>query len=327
MHAKACRERKEVMLSYIFRRLLFDVIPTLVVVAVVAFTLIHLTPGDPAALMLGDTATPAQIAALRTQLGLNDPLPVQFGLWVIRMAHGDLGQSIFLHQSVIQGISARLPVTLELTLLALTIAILLGVSTGIISAIAKGTVLDKIVMVIALLGLSVPDFYLSLILVLLIGVKLQWLPVAGYVAFSDDPLGNLQSMIMPALVLGFIQAAFISRITRSSMLEVKGIDFIRTARAKGAPENRVVLIHMLRNALIPIISTVAIVASVLMGGAIIVESVFVIPGIGQLVISAVLNRDYPLLQGIVLTVAGIYVFINLSVDIIYALVDPRVRYS
>jgi peptide/nickel transport system permease protein len=314
------------MLSYIFRRLLFDVLPTVFVVAIVAFALIHLTPGDPAALMLGDTATPAQIAALRAQLGLNDPLPVQFGLWILRVAHGDLGQSIFLHESVIQGITDGLPVTLELTLLALIIAILLGVSAGVISAIARGTVLDKAVMGIALLGLSIPDFYLALVMALVIGVKLQWLPIAGYVAFSDDPLGNLQDMLMPALVLGIIQAAVISRITRSSMLEVKSVDFIRTARAKGASEKRVVLVHMLRNSLIPIVSTIAVVASVLMGGAIIVESVFGIPGLGQLVISAVLNRDYPLLQGIVLAVVGIYVFINLAVDVIYALVDPRVRY-
>jgi peptide/nickel transport system permease protein len=241
--------------------------------------------------------------------------------------HGNLGQSIFLQQSVLQGLSDRLPVTLELTLLAMIIAVLLGGTTGIISAIARGTVLDKVAMSIALLGLSIPDFYLSLMLALVVGVKLQWLPVAGYVSFFQNPLGNLLDMLMPAFTLGFIQAAFISRITRSSMLEVKGMDFVRTVRAKGAPEWRVIMLHMLRNALIPIISTIAVVASVLMGGAIIVESVFDIPGVGQLVISAVLNRDYPLLQGIVLAVAALYVCINLAVDVIYALVDPRVRYS
>jgi peptide/nickel transport system permease protein len=315
------------MLSYICRRLLFDLLPTLLVVAVVSFILIHLTPGDPAALMLGDTATPTQVAALRSQLGLDKPLPVQFGAWLIQLLHGNLGQSIFLQQSVLQGLSDRLPVTLELTLLAMIIAVLLGGTTGIISAIARGTVLDKVAMSIALLGLSIPDFYLSLMLALVVGVKLQWLPVAGYVSFFQNPLGNLLDMLMPAFTLGFIQAAFISRITRSSMLEVKGMDFVRTVRAKGAPEWRVIMLHMLRNALIPIISTIAVVASVLMGGAIIVESVFDIPGVGQLVISAVLNRDYPLLQGIVLAVAALYVCINLAVDVIYALVDPRVRYS
>jgi peptide/nickel transport system permease protein len=299
----------------------------MLVVAVVSFALIHLTPGDPAVLMLGDTATPAQIAALHAQLGLNDPLPVQFWLWLTRVVHGDLGQSIFLHEPVIQGIMDRLPVTLELTLLAMIVALALGVSTGIISATTRSAALDKVVMVIALLGLSVPDFYLGLVMALAIGVKLQWLPVAGYVPFTDDPLGNLQNMIMPALTLGFIQAAFISRITRSSMLEVKGVDFIRTARAKGASEPRIILGHMLRNALVPIISTTAVVVSVLMGGAIIVETIFDIPGVGQLVISAVLNRDYPLLQGTVLAVVAMYVFINLAVDVIYALVDPRVRYS
>jgi peptide/nickel transport system permease protein len=299
----------------------------MLVVAVISFVLIHLTPGDPAALMLGDTATPAQIAALRAQLGLDKPLFVQFAAWLIQLLHGNLGQSIFLQQSVLQGLQDHLPVTLELTLLSIIIAILLGGITGILSAVARGTILDKGAMTIALLGLSFPDFYLSLTLALVVGVKLQWLPIAGYVPFSQDPLGNLQDMLLPAFTLGFIQAAFISRITRSSMLEVKGVDFVRTARAKGASGWRVVLIHMLRNALIPIISTIAVVVSVLMGGAIIVESVFDIPGVGQLVISAIQNRDYPLLQGIVLAVATIYVLINLLVDVVYALVDPRIRYS
>jgi peptide/nickel transport system permease protein len=315
------------MLSYILRRLLLDMIPTLLIVAIVSFALIHLTPGDPAILMLGDQATSSQIAALHAQLGLNDPLPVQFCLWIVRVAHGDLGQSIFLHEPVLQGIVEHLPVTLELTLLSMLISILLGVGTGIISATARGTILDKVMMVIALLGLSIPEFYLGLVMALVIGVKLQWLPVAGYIAFTDDPLGNLQSMIMPAIALGFGQAAFISRVTRSSMLEVKGVDFIRTARAKGAPESRVILVHMLRNALVPTVSTTAVVVSVLMGGAIIVESIFGIPGMGQLIISAVQNRDYPLLQGTVLVVVVVYVFINLAVDAMYSLVDPRVRYS
>ncbi|HTK07941.1 MAG TPA: ABC transporter permease [Ktedonobacteraceae bacterium] len=315
------------MLSYIFRRLIFDMIPTLVIVAIVSFALIHLTPGDPAVLMLGDTATPAQIAALHAQLGLNDPLPLQFWFWVVRVMHGDLGQSIFLHESVVQGIADHLPVTLELTLFSTLITVLLGISSGIISAIFRGTILDKAMMALALLGLSIPEFYLGLLMALVIGVKLQWLPVAGYTSFMDDPVANLQSMIMPALALGLGQAAFVSRITRSSMLEVKGLDFIRTARAKGTPGGRVILVHMLRNAMVPIVSTTAVVISILMGGATISETIFGIPGMGQLIISAVQNRDYPLLQGAVLVVVVVYVFINLAVDVVYALVDPRVRYS
>jgi peptide/nickel transport system permease protein len=320
-------ERKDAMFSYITRRLLFDLIPTLIIVAIVSFALIHLTPGDPTVLMLGDTASPSQIAALHAQLGLNDPLPIQFWLWIVRIVHGDLGQSIFLHESVLQGIGDHLPVTLELTFLSTLISVLLGISTGIISAIFRGTLLDKAMMAIALLGLSIPEFYLGILMALVVGVKLQWLPVAGYISFTDDPLGNLQSMILPALTLGLGQAAFISRVTRSSMLEVKGVDFIRTARAKGAPERRIILVHMLRNALVPIISTIAVVISILMGGAAISESIFGIPGMGQLIISAVQNRDYPLLQGCVLVVVVVYVFINLAVDLVYALVDPRVRYN
>jgi peptide/nickel transport system permease protein len=315
------------MFSYILRRLLFDVIPAIAVVAVVAFALIHLTPGDPAAVMLGEEARPAQVEALRTQLGLNDPIPVQFGHWVSRIAHGDLGQSIFLHESVFEGITSSLPVTLELTLFALTIAIVLGVSAGIAAALNRGRVLDKTVMFIAMLGISMPGFYLALLMTFFVGVKLGWLPTGGYVELWEDPLGNLRDMTMPALVLGFIEAAFISRITRSSMLEIKGVDFVRTARAKGAPETRVVLVHMLRNALVPIVSTVAILASLLMGGAIIVETIFGIPGMGKLVISSVGSRDYPLLQGVVLVAAGMYIVINLAADVVCALVDHRIRFS
>jgi len=315
------------MFSYILRRLLFDVVPAIAVVAVVAFALIHLTPGDPAIVMLGEEARPEQVEALKAQLGLNDPIPVQFGHWLSRVAHGDLGQSIFLHQSVFEGITNSLPVTLELTMFALTIAIVLGVSAGIAAALSRGRVLDKAVMLIAMLGISMPGFYLALLMTFFVGVKLGWLPIAVSVSFSEDPLGNLRDMTMPALVLGFIEAAFISRVTRSSMLDIRSVDFVRTARAKGAPETRVVLVHMLRNALVPIVSTIAILASLLMGGAIIVETIFGVPGMGKLVMSAVMSRDYPVLQGVVLVVAGIYIFINLTADVLCALVDHRIRFN
>jgi peptide/nickel transport system permease protein len=315
------------MFSYILRRLLVDVIPAIAVVAVVAFTLIHLTPGDPASVALGEEARPEQVAALRAQLGLNDSLPVQFGHWASRIAHLDLGQSIFRHDSVFEGITSSLPWTLELTLLALTFGVVFGVSAGIAAALSKGGLLDKIVMGIAMLGISMPSFYLALLMSFAIGVKLGWLPTGGSIPFAEDPLGNLRSMIMPALVLSLIEGAFISRVTRSSMLDIKGLDFVRTARAKGAAENRVVLVHMLRNAMVPIVSSVAVVASLLMGGAIIVETIFGIPGMGQLVIHAVQNRDYPVLQGVVLTVAGIYIMINLAADVLCAMVDHRIRFN
>jgi peptide/nickel transport system permease protein len=295
-------------------------------VAALVFFITRLAPGDPAAVMLGEQATAADIAQLRAAYGLDQPLPVQFGYWLAQLAHGNLGQSIFLQRPVTQALWERAEPTLFLTLFSIVIATLIGVPLGIASAVWRGLAIDQVCSGFAMLGASIPSFWFGLILMQIFAVGLGWFPVAGYgdpgVALSD----RLHHLVLPAIVLGVVNSALILRFTRASMLDVLGEDHIRTARAKGASEPRVVLHHALRNALIPVLTVLGLTFALLVGGAIVTETVFGLPGVGNLVVSAVLRRDYPVIQGALLVIAGLYVLINLAIDLLYLVVDPRVSY-
>ena len=314
------------MTAYILRRLIMAV-PVMLIVAVTTFLLLHMTPGDPVAVLLGPDATTEQIEQLRDQLGLNDPVHVQLARWFTGLLRGDLGQSIFLNKPVTEAILERLAPTLELSILASLVAILIGVPTGILAAIRQGRLLDFGSMLVAMVGISMPTFWLGLNLIFIFAVSLRWLPPQGYQPVQDGLWENLSRMILPAVTLGAGQGAFLARMTRSVMLDVLSEDFVRTARAKGLSEPRVLLAHVLRNGLIPVVTVVGLTFAILMGGAVVTEQVFNIPGVGRLLIQAVLRRDFPLVQGIVLLIALVYVLINLGIDILYAFLDPRIRYA
>jgi peptide/nickel transport system permease protein len=311
---------------YLLRRLL-AVVPVMLVVATVAFVLIHLAPGDPASVIAGPYATEEDIARLSQQLGLDQPLPVQLVRWYGRLLQGDLGNSIFLRRPVLEAIVDRLEPTLLLTGWATLIAVLIGVPIGIVSASRHNSVTDQSFMVLSLLGISVPNFLLGLILILVFGVWLGWFPVAGYVPLAEGLGPNLRSLLMPSVSLGLVQSALIARITRSSMLDVLREQYILSGRAKGLPERAVVYKHALKNAIIPTLTVVGISFAILIGGAVVIETVFNIPGLGRLIISAVLRRDYPVIQGVVLLIAVVYTVINLLVDLAYLALDPRIRYQ
>ena len=306
------------------RRLLISV-PVLVLVSLMSFGVIWLVPGDPAAVFLDAGATPAQLAQVRHRLGLDQPFYEQMLAWYDRILHGDLGQSILLNRSVAAAIIERLPVTLSLTLLALCFAVLMGVVAGLLAAMRHRSWMDQSIMVLALLGLSVPEFWLGLVLIFVFAVDLHWFPAGGFVPITDGIAGWWRSLAMPAFTLAAVQMGFIARMTRSAMLEVLQQDFIRTADAKGLPWSVVVTRHGLPNSLVPILTVIGIVSGGLLGGAVVIEQVFSLPGVGRLVIGAVLSRDFPVIQGTLLFVALIYLLVNLAVDILYAVVDPRVR--
>lgn len=297
----------------------------LVLVSLMSFALIWLVPGDPAAAFLDASATPEQVAKLRSALGLDLSLPQQMLGWYGRVLSGDLGQSILLNRSVTAALIERLPVTLSLAALALAFAVFFGVAAGIVAAVNHNRWPDQAVMTTALLGLSVPDFWLGLVMVLVFAVSLGWLPSGGFTPFMESPGQWLRGMILPALTLGLVQVGFIARMTRASMLDTLGQDYVRTADAKGLVKLHVVLRHALPNAMIPILTVIGIVSGALLGGAVIVEQVFSIPGIGRLIVGAIASRDFPVLQGGLLFLAVVYLAINLIVDILYAVVDPRVR--
>jgi len=298
----------------------------MLIVAVLVFLITRLAPGDPAAVMLGEQATTADIAQLRASYGLDKPVPVQFLYWLSEVARGNLGQSIFLQRPVTQALLERAEPTFFLTLFSIFIAMLIGIPCGVASAVWRGRAIDQAFSGFAMLGASIPSFWLGLILMQIFAVGLGWFPVAGYgdpgVPLSD----RLHHLILPAIVLGLVNSALILRFTRASMLDVLGEDHIRTARAKGVSEARVVLHHGLRNALIPVITVLGLTFALLVGGAIVTETVFGLPGIGNLVVSAVLRRDYPVIQGALLVIAGLYVLINLAIDLLYLVVVPRVTY-
>jgi peptide/nickel transport system permease protein len=312
--------------TYLLRRAL-AIIPVMLVVATVSFVLIRLAPGDPASVLAGPDATTEDLAQLRTALGMDQPLPVQLVKWYARLAQGDLGQSIFLRRPVVQAVVERLEPTLLLTLWGTVLAILIGVPAGIVSARYHNTAVDQSFMALALLGLSIPNFLLGLLMILVFGVWLGWLPVSGYVPLDEGVWRNLRSLLMPAVSLGLVQSALVARITRSSMLDVLREQYILSGRAKGLSERAVIYKHALKNAIIPTLTVIGITVALLIGGAVVIETVFNIPGVGRLIISAVLRRDYPVVQGVVLLIAVTYTVINLLVDLAYLVIDPRIRYT
>ncbi|CAN5254184.1 ABC transporter permease [soil metagenome] len=312
------------MVSFIIRRLV-SMIPVMLIVATGVFLLLKLTPGDPVGVILGPDATEERRQALRDDLGLNDPLILQYVRWLGDAARGDLGDSLFLNQPVLTSLWERAEPTLVLTLLSTLVALSIGLPTGILAAQNRGKWLDMGSMGIAILGISMPTFWLGLNLILIFAVTLRWLPVAGYAPLSEGLWESLRYMILPAITLGVAQAALLARMTRSMMLDVLSAEYVRVARAKGLRERRVVYFHALRNALIPLINVAGLIFAALLGGAVVTEQIFNIPGIGRLLIQAVGRRDVPLVQGTVLVIAAIYVLVNLIVDIFSAVLDPRLR--
>lgn len=308
-----------------FLRRLMGMLIVLLIVATLVFIIVRVTPGDPAAVMLGADATPEDIAQLRDKMGLNAPLIVQYGQFMAGLLRGDLGQSIFLNQSVGQALLARAEPTFFLTLFSIMIAAAIALPVGILSAVRRGSGFDQVVVTLTMIAASVPSFWLGLILIQVFAVQLGWFPASGY-GGPDTPFAErLKHLVLPAITLGVVNSALITRFTRAAMLDVLGDDYVRTARAKGARESRVVLKHAFRNAMVPIITVIGLSVAMLVAGAVVTETVFGLPGVGNLVVSAVLRRDYPVIQGALLVVAAIYVLINFTVDMLYVAVDPRVR--
>ncbi len=309
---------------FIVRRLLAS-IPVLFLVSLITFGLLWLVPGDPASVFLDTSATKEALDRVRHELGLDRPFLLRMGEWYLRLLQGDLGTSLLLKRSVASAIFERLPVTLSLTFLAFVFAVLLGLAAGVLAAVRHGRAADQGVMALALLGLSIPEFWLGLVLIWLVAVVFPVFPPGDYVGFAQSPLRWAHHMALPTFTLACVQMGFVARMTRSSMLEVLGQDFVRTARAKGLPEPYVVLRHGLVNAMVPIVTVMGIMVGALLGGAVVVEQVFSIPGMGRLIIGAVLSRDFPVIQGGLLFLALIYLGVNLAVDLLYAVIDPRVR--
>jgi peptide/nickel transport system permease protein len=306
------------MFSYIFRRLLM-LFPILIGVSFLTYAIAHATPGDPVLLMLGNGATPEKVAQLRQELGFNDPFLVQYVRYVWRALHGDLGHSIRGGKPIIDDILARFPSTLQLTLAAMTFSVITGVCFGVIAGTTRHRWVDNIAMLISLGGLSIPDFWLAIILVLVFGVTLKWVSVAGGGSFKD--------LLLPAFCLGLQPAAVLARLTRSSILDVVREDYIRTARAKGLTDRLIIWKHILRNALIPVVTVIGLNFGAMMGGAVFIEAVFARPGLGRFAVAAISARDYPQIQGTVLFLATVYVLINLAVDVLYGFIDPRIRFQ
>jgi peptide/nickel transport system permease protein len=311
---------------FVVRRLLAS-IPVLFLVSLITFGLLWLVPGDPASVFLDASATQEALERVRRELGLDRPFLVRMGEWYLRLFQGDLGRSLLLNRSVTSAIFERLPVTLSLTALAFLLAVLLGLAAGVLAAVRHGRAADQGMMTLALLGLSIPEFWLGLVLIWLVAVLLPIFPAGDYVAFATNPWQWARHIALPTFTLAIVQMGFVARMTRSSMLEVLGQDFVRTARAKGLPEPYVVLRHGLVNAMVPIVTVMGIMVGALLGGAVVVEQVFSIPGMGRLIIGAVLSRDFPVIQGGLLFLALIYLTVNLLVDLLYAAIDPRVRLS
>jgi len=313
------------MYVYLIRRVLAS-IPVMAVVAVFVFSLLFLSPGDPAAIIAGDLATADDIARIREKLGLNEPFLVQFGKWVFNLMKGDLGVSIFSNLPVSKLMAQRLEPTLMLTTTTMVLGICVAVPLGVIAAWKAGTIIDRGVMLFAVLGFSFPSFVLGYLLIYGFSIKLEWLPVQGYTPIARGFGPFLYNIILPSLTLGMVQAALIARMTRTSVLEVLSEDYIRTAHSKGLATHKVLIGHALKNAAVPIVTIIGVSFALLLAGAIITESVFAIPGLGRLTVDAILRRDYPIIQGVILVFSGAYVLVNLLIDIIYTFLDPRIRY-
>lgn len=313
------------MLSYVIRRL-FSTLLVMAMVAIFVFLLLHLSPGDPAAIIAGDNATPAAIDGIRQKLGLSDPLPVQFVRWIGHVLQGDLGVSIFSNEPVLKLVGQRLEPTISLALMTLVVAVTLAITFGVLAAWKAGTWIDRALMVVSVVGFSVPTFVVGYLLIYLFAIELRWLPVQGYTPMSEGLDGWARNLVLPSIALGLAYIALIARITRASMLDVLSEDYIRTAKAKGVANQSMLLKHALKNAGVPIVTVIGIGVALLISGVVITETVFNIPGIGRLVVDAIAKRDYPIIQGVILIFSGVYVLVNLLVDLTYTVIDPRIRY-
>jgi peptide/nickel transport system permease protein len=314
------------VLGYVLRRLVRSV-PVLFAVSLVSFFIMQIVPGDPASIIAGLGASQQEIDRVRAELGLDKPMLVQLGNWYLGIARGDLGDSVLLGRSVTRSIVERLPVTLSLSAYALVLTLAVGLGSGIFAALRPNTWLDQCLMTVALVGVSLPSFWLGLMLIVLFAVRLDWLPSGGYVPLSESVVGWLRAATLPAISLALLQVGLLARITRSTMLEVLGQDFIRTAHTKGLPAAVVVAKHAFKNVLIPVVTVVGIVFSLLLSGSVVIETVYSLPGVGRLLASAVLRRDYPVIQGGLLMLAAGLMLLNLLVDVVYAYLDPRVRFE
>jgi peptide/nickel transport system permease protein len=313
------------MLAYAARRILAT-IPVMLIVALFVFSLLYLAPGDPAAIIAGDQATPADIERIRAGLGLDRPFLVRFGEWIWNILHGDLGVSIFTNLPVTKMIAQRIEPTLSLMVLTLLLSLVVAIPMGVLAAWKHGGWLDRFVMVSAVAGFSIPVFVVGYVLAYVFALQLNWLPVQGFAPIEDGFWPFLQSLILPSVALGGAYIALIARITRATMMEVLSQDYVRTAKAKGVGQTSILLLHALKNAAVPIVTVVGIGVALLIGGAVVTESVFAIPGLGRLTVDAILRRDYPVIQGVVLLFSFSYVIVNLIVDLLYTLFDPRIRY-
>jgi peptide/nickel transport system permease protein len=313
------------MLSYVLRRILAT-IPVMAIVALFVFSLLYIAPGDPAAIIAGDQATPADVERIRASLGLDRPFAIRFGEWGWQILHGDLGTSIFTNLPVSTMIAQRIEPTLSLMMVTLVLAITVAVPIGVVAAWKADTIIDRAIMGFAVLGFSVPVFVVGYVLAYVFALELDWLPVQGYTSLSEGLWPWLANLILPAVALGLVYIALIARITRATMLEVLQQDYIRTARAKGIGQTRILFVHALKNAAVPIVTVIGIGIALLIGGAVVTETVFAIPGIGRLTVDAILRRDYPVIQGIVLLFSFVYVLVNLVIDLLYTVLDPRIRY-
>ena len=312
------------MLEFVARRAFISAI-TLLLISLIVFTGVRMIPGDPARVLAGTDADTAGLEEIRQKYGLNDPLPLQYARWLGLAVRGDLGESIRTRTSVARTVALKLPITLELACLALLVALSIAIPAGVMAAVRRNTAWDVLASGVSLCGVSIPNFWLGIMLILLVSVRFGWLPASGFVPIAEDPVGNLKRMLMPALVLGTGLAAVLMRQTRNAMIEVLSADYVRTARAKGLAQMAVVVRHALRNGLIPVVTILGLQMGALMGGAVVTEQIFVLPGFGRLIVEAVFTRDYPVVQGVVLITASSYVLINLLVDLSYTVLNPRIR--